>query len=291
MPKAAKPKSRARTSPLNPKSANTAKPPAEHLPTEPTVNENATAEKTIAAPTPVHNNEAVDEANYLFSVAMTLSNDPTITRLLSLPPSLTFGQFHQVLQIAFGWAECHLHKFEVEIQTSEYEPPKRVLQFKPQTFDDGPDFDSGHWPKDQNEEDSTLRDVFERKEWEIENGTKITGQMNLGYVYDLGDSWYHDILLLGRAEKGLHTVLTGEEDPQQVFCFGGEGHPCAEDCGSEPGWEDLKNAFRKPRGDKALRDWYKNTCYNGDAEGLDPYKWDILDVNDQLREVRVGVDT
>ena len=82
-------------------------------------------------------------------------------------------------------------------------------------------------------------------------------------------------------------MLGGGGDTPKVLCIGGEGHPCAEDCGSEPGWEDLKNAFKKPRGNKWRREWYKTACANGDPKGLDPYKWDILEVNDQLREVEV----
>ncbi|KAI4263441.1 MAG: hypothetical protein L6R42_001413 [Xanthoria sp. 1 TBL-2021] len=216
---------------------------------------------------------------------MTLSDNPTITRILSLPPSLTFAKFHQVLQIAFGWANCHMHAFNVEIMLNERGIPRPVLTLQ-RTFD-GDEDDLDFWPKPRNERNWTLRDVFERKEWDLEDGTKTTGQIHLRYEYDMGDGWDHQIVLLGRAEKGLHNLLGGGADTPKVLCIGGEGHPCAEDCGSEPGWEDLKNAFKKQRGDKSRRDWYKTMCANGDPKGLDPYKWDILEVNDQLREVEV----
>ncbi|KAL8860191.1 MAG: hypothetical protein Q9178_003455 [Gyalolechia marmorata] len=290
MPKATKPKSRtasSRTNPLRSKNANTAKPPADQPPTHSTSDENATQEKSAAAaPAQGHIIEADDERNYLFTVAMTLSNDPMITRLLSVPPSLTFATFHQVLQIAFGWAGCHMHAFNVEMQLNDDDMPKSVLILQRTT--DGDEDDLGFWPNPQNEKDWTLRDVFERKEWETEDGSKISGQIQVRYEYDMGDSWDHQIVLLGRAEKGLHNVLGGGgEDTPKVLCIGGEGHPCAEDCGSEPGWEDLKNAFKKQKGDKSRREWYKTMCANGDPKGLDPYKWDILDVNDQLMKVEV----
>ncbi len=290
MPKATKPKSRtasSRTNPLSSKSANTAKPAADQPLTHSTSDENATQRKTAVAPAQGHIIEADDEPNYLFTVAMALSNDPVITRLLSVPPSLTFAKFHQVLQIAFGWAGCHLHAFNVEMQLSDGDIPTPVLILQPMTNGDGDEDDLGFWPDPQNERNWTLRDVFERKEWETEDGSKITGQIHVRYEYDMGDSWDHQIVLLGRAEKGLHNVLGGGEDTPRILCIGGEGHPCAEDCGSEPGWEDLKNAFKKQKGDKSRREWYKTMCANGDPKGLDPYKWDILDVNDQLMKVEV----
>ena len=49
------------------------------------------------------------------------------------------------------------------------------------------------------------------------------------YEYDFGDSWFHEITLIGR------------EDATDTFqCIDGEGHGCAEDVGSIKGWADLK---------------------------------------------------
>ncbi|KAI4270991.1 MAG: hypothetical protein LQ337_006324 [Flavoplaca oasis] len=288
MPKAAKPKSRAassRTNPLSSKSGNTSKAAAEQPPTESIANENVPQEKAIAAPAQIHDIEADEERNYLFTVAMTLSNDPMITRVLSVPPSLTFAKFHRVLQIAFGWAGCHMHTFNIEVPVGKRGIPMPVLIL--QSTLDGDEDDLGFWPNPQNEKNWTLCDVFERKEWETEDGTKTTAQIQLRYEYDMGDGWDHQIVLLGRAEKGLHDVLGGGGDAPKILCIGGEGHPCAEDCGSAPGWEDLKDAFKKQKGDRSRREWYKTMCANGDPKGLDPYKWDILEVNDQLRTVEV----
>ncbi|KAL8869716.1 MAG: hypothetical protein Q9174_004062 [Haloplaca sp. 1 TL-2023] len=263
------------------RSANTAKPATEQPSTDPS-NENATHSKTTAAPTRGHTTESDDERNYLFHVAMTLSHDPMISRILSVPPSLTFEKFHQVLQIAFGWAECHMHTFNIETELNKHGflQPVLILQ---RTFGYDED-DLGIWPKAQNEGNWTLRDVFERKEWETEDGGKTTGEIHVRYEHDMGDGWNHQIVLLGRAEKELHKVLGGGEDTP-VLCIGGEGHPCAEDCGGSVGWDDLKKTFKKQKGDKYLKDWYKKECHNGDPKGLDPYKWDILDVNDQLAEL------
>lgn len=149
----------------------------------------------------------------------------------------------------------------------------------------------------QNESDITLHDVFSRDifsrdvfvntEWER---SKVTPEMELGleYEYDHGDGWTHQITLLGRADPGLHRAMGGPDAPA-VLCLGGEGHPCAEDCGSGAGWEHLKEIFTKPRKKDPddLKDWYKTQCANGDPEGLDPWKWDIFEVNSELETVKV----
>ena len=77
----------------------------------------------------------------------------------------------------------------------------------------------------------------------------------------------------------------------KLVCIAGQGHPCAEDCGSIPGWEDLQTAFPKPRSDKdGRRDWYKTICANEDKKVLDTWKWDTLQVNDNFsRQVSLVV--
>jgi hypothetical protein len=61
----------------------------------------------------------------------------------------------------------------------------------------------------------------------------------MNYTYDFGDRWEHRIQLLDNAEPHIGVIM-GLKDEQEVFCFGGEGHPCCEDCGSDPGWAELK---------------------------------------------------
>jgi hypothetical protein len=69
----------------------------------------------------------------------------------------------------------------------------------------------------------------------------------------------------------------------------GEGHPCAEDCGSNEGWANLKNVFKRGRKDpNGFKVWYKESCLNGDQTGLDPYDWDMFDVNEGLLELCKG---
>ncbi|KAL8834785.1 MAG: hypothetical protein Q9176_007303 [Flavoplaca citrina] len=175
-----------------------------------------------------------------------------ITRVLSLPPSLTFAKFHRVLQIAFGWAGFHMHTFNIEIPT--------------------------------------LRDVFEQKEREIEDGTKTTAQIQLRYEYDMGDGWDYQIVLLGRAGKGLHEVLGGRVTLSR-FSASAANVICT-----------LKTAGVHPDG-KVWRMHSKNKrAMNPEGNDTKTYGpvgiqkawmridgWDILEVNGPLREGEVWV--
>ncbi|KAI4137476.1 MAG: hypothetical protein L6R39_007262 [Caloplaca ligustica] len=300
MPKAAKAKTNtatAQSNPLGAKSANTSKKaPSDvqkrSIPPDGIAAQQANAQAPKNTPPTRKPN---DDRNYLLHVVNVLTSNPMITRLLSIPPSLTFGKLHRVLQIAFGWADCHMHTFRIEVPTpcqhkwhksSECQTPfpfKEVLEL--QSADN---LDMGLGGTMQDEDEGTLSDVLEKEEWD---GKPISSKadVHITYEYDMGDGWEHQIQLLGRAEKGLHAALTSlpEEKAQKVLCISGEGHPCAEDCGSAPGWEGLKNAFTKQKGDKGLKEWYKKQCANGEKKGLDPWKWDLMDVNADLEEMEV----
>ena len=84
--------------------------------------------------------------------------------------------------------------------------------------------------------------------------------MPLEYEYDFGDCWCHAITLVGR------------RDPTKGFvCIDGEGHGCAEDVGSTPGWQRLKAAYRASNPTKEQVDsmrWYEKRASNRESQGL-----------------------
>jgi hypothetical protein len=126
--------------------------------------------------------------------------------------------------------------------------------------------------------DYTLADIYDSEEYK--------GKVEVSYEYDHGDSWDHAIIFLGCTDPGMWKQM---HIPNEllVICLAGEGHPCAEDCGSSGGWEDLKSLFKKGRKDpEGRKDWYKQRCANGDLKGLDPYKWDIVEVNRMLTKIK-----
>ena len=90
---------------------------------------------------------------------------PTVERVIDVPTGITLDELHEVLQVAFGWTDSHLHQFRTG--TTIYAVPF-------EEWDDGePEVD------ERGVRLSALPPVF-------------------GYAYDLGDGWEHDIEVLGR---------------------------------------------------------------------------------------------
>lgn len=50
----------------------------------------------------------------------------------------------------------------------------------------------------------------------------------------------------------------------------------------------MQEAFREPEseGARAKRDWFARVATNGDAEGFDPWEWDVVKVNRKLKRLR-----
>ncbi|KAL6720711.1 hypothetical protein ACLMJK_002636 [Lecanora helva] len=216
-------------------------------------------------------------SNYIVMIKLDGTRNPTITRLLSLPPWLTLDKVHEVLQIVFGWARCHMHQFEINLITEEElaggwpAPPVMYLQLDPEYMSD--DLQDDY--KIEIESEYTLADIYEKPEWK--------NRVSIGYEYDLGDGWMHTFSLLGRATPGTNAQL-GAPNDIRVICLDGHGHGAAEDSGGPGGWEAVKEAFKHPRKaeSKELVDWYKTQCYNGSRKGLDPHDFDVMDLNDRL---------
>lgn len=212
--------------------------------------------------------------NYLILVTLSGSSNPTITRLLSLPSSLTFDKLHGVLQISFGWTNSPMHEFNVLLVDDEpgFRGHHSFLALCPNPNGLPEDLRADN----KAESEVTLADVCEKPEWK--------DRAVIDYEYDHGDSWNHHLTLPGRATPGTNAQF-GAPDHVKILCLNGQGHPAAEDVGGTWGWRGLKEAFKHPRKteNREQVDWYKIGCLNGDTN-LDPYAFDILDVNDGLRD-------
>lgn len=136
--------------------------------------------------------------------------DPPIWRRLWVEESITLGRLHEVLQIAMGWQDYHLHQFITGANQEErmfYTPP----------WDDG-----------FGEEEFVAR---QRDETRVKARTilRLVGN-SVTYEYDLGDSWEHTLLLervvvVNPQEQWLPWVLDGRRSapPEDVGGTGGYG--------------------------------------------------------------------
>ena len=88
--------------------------------------------------------------------------DPRVLRVVDVPASSTLPELHDVLQVAVGWTDSHLHEFVAD--GIRYGVPDE------------------DWPDDQIDE----------------AGMRLRGMpKQLVYLYDFGDGWTHDVELLG----------------------------------------------------------------------------------------------
>jgi hypothetical protein len=132
--------------------------------------------------------------------------EPPIWRVLRVRPQTRLGRLHKILQKAMGWTNSHLHLFEI----------------------DGKPYGEGDFDWDFDVQDYTgvkLEDVF------------TEGRRSFLYEYDMGDSWRHDITLLGEVEGA-----PGEK----IACVAGARACPPEDCGGVGGYYHLLEALADP---------------------------------------------
>jgi len=159
----------------------------------------------------------------IYQLKMTLRDTrPPIWRRLLVPAGLTLDVLHDVLQLAMGWDDSHLHEFRIGSKRfGKSDPNDRLMGLDPIG----------------NERTTCLFTVLGR-----------VGAKGM-YTYDFGDSWEHAIVV----EK----VLPPEPGVRYPICVDGRLHGPPEDCGGIPGYYNLLEALRDPNHQEheELLDW------------------------------------
>jgi hypothetical protein len=138
-------------------------------------------------------------------IALMDVGDPPVWRKVLIPAAYPLSRVHRVIQAAMGWEDCHLHAFQIGKTT--YGPdPEDELGYSDETK-------------------ARLADVARVK-------TRI------GYEYDFGDSWDHELVVEARA-----VAEVGQTYPA---CIAGEGACPPEDCGGAYGFAELKEVLAGP---------------------------------------------
>jgi hypothetical protein len=133
---------------------------------------------------------------------------PPIWRTVLVPANLGLAAFHDVIQIAMGWTDSHLHQFIAN-----------------KIFYGIPDDEFG-------------------MEIEDENKYKISHLLKkekdtITYEYDFGDGWEHKVLL----EK----ILPFDSKTALPLCIKGKRACPPEDCGGIWGYEELLETISDPK--------------------------------------------
>jgi Plasmid pRiA4b ORF-3-like protein len=175
--------------------------------------------------------------------------DPPTWRGLEVASDANLAEVHDVLQVAFGWTDSHLHGFAA-----------------------GPEFDSAdaeHYLCPFDEEEGEQEGVPE-EQVRLDEVLAEAGD-TLAYTYDYGDGWDHLIT--------LEAALPRPEGAPRAMCTGGERDGPAEDCGGVGNYELIAAATDPARPDHAVA---KHEFAEMFGDEVDPgnFQTTPLDIND-----------
>lgn len=144
-----------------------------------------------------------------FMIKVTLlDTEPAVWRRVEVPARFTLHKLHAVVQLAMGWENAHLYEFELRKQ--RFGPPE-------------PDWGGGRTLDDRRVTLSALG---------------LKPRQKFRYLYDMGDSWRHEILVEQRVSAAAASVC--------ARCVDGERACPPEDCGGAGGYEELVEAISDP---------------------------------------------
>ncbi|MGD8368952.1 MAG: DUF1841 family protein [Desulfobacterales bacterium] len=162
---------------------------------------------------------------------------PRIWRRILVPASASFADLHAAVQGAMGWADAHLHRFEVR------DPNTGQKMFF------GRPLEQDGW------EDNVLPG------WQYGIVDFIDpDRPDCRYVYDYGDNWRHRIV--------LEAVVAAEPEKTYPVCIGGERACPPEDAGGAAGYQDLLRILGDP--DHERYEEIRKRVGDYDPERFDP---------------------
>ena len=164
--------------------------------------------------------------------------EPPIWRIIQVPSRTSLLRLHRILQRTMGWKNYYLHLFEMD--GKRYGEP------------------STEW-------DIEVLDSRKMNLEKIFSG----GRTSFLYEYDLGDSWMHEITLLG--------TVAGEE---KLGCTAGARACPPEDCGGTMGYYELLVALSDPDHEE------HDTMLEWVGGKFDPNAFNVAAVDQTLKRLR-----
>jgi hypothetical protein len=210
----------------------------------------------------------------IYEVRITLSGSkPLIWRKLAVPSDITLGRLHEVIQIAMGWTDSHLHQFMLQDKSLRKGPEVIAQLTEAGRYDEiftatrgirvfvpcRPGFDE----LDMDGEDEDAATL---------SGLCPKVKSKLIYEYDFGDGWEHTI--------EVQKIVEPEPGAQYPVCLAGKKACPPEDCGGVWGYYDLLEAVadQKHENHDDMLEWL--------GDDFDPEAFDLDEVNTMLAEWR-----
>jgi hypothetical protein len=180
---------------------------------------------------------------------------PEVWRLLRVPHDIRMDRLHGVLQMAFDWTNSHLHQFHLMDEKGSI--TGYIGMCEPDSLGIFP----ARQPPAQDETKRLLKNFLSKP------GDRI------GYEYDFGDSWLHEITLAAVGSQPRRLT--------HASCLDGARACPPEDCGGPPGYDHLRAILKKPRHPEYAEtiEWL--------GGGFDPAGFDLAGTNRALEHVRV----
>ncbi|MCC5828084.1 MAG: plasmid pRiA4b ORF-3 family protein [Phycisphaeraceae bacterium] len=204
---------------------------------------------------------------------------PPIWRRVAVPSDITLGQLHEVIQIAMGWTDSHLHHFKLQDKSLINRDPEviarltkegrydeiftasrgiRVFVASTTPFGDPTEMDG------EDEDAVTLGEV----------SPKVRSK--LIYEYDFGDGWEHII--------EVRKIAPGSTKPDEARprCLAGKMACPPEDCGGIYGYYRMLEIAADPEHEEHedIVEWL--------GDDFDSEKFDIDEVNEMLAQWRAS---
>jgi hypothetical protein len=207
---------------------------------------------------PIFNGTAV-----VIKVTLELENR-SVWRKLIVPLNTTFDILHEIIQVAFGWRDYHLHEFVIY---ADEKSQNDLYREHPDSHKEG------YAPVVKlmcDEDEYEIENIMPVR---LENGVALSEYIpqykKLRYVYDFGDYWelYIDV------EKVVDDYFLN-----YATCIEGEGNAPPEDVGGVPGYEE----FLEIIADKQHPE-HEDVVNWGRYQGYEDF--DIERVNNRLKEM------
>ncbi len=175
----------------------------------------------------------VKSAKQIYQIKVTLKHTkPPIWRRLLVSSDTTLADLHDIIQIAMGWTDSHLHHFEIEGRY--YSVPNPYTDFS--------------------------LEMANARRFKLDKVVRGEG-FKFEYLYDFGDNWEHTVLI----EK----ILPFDPTQKLPVCVKGKRACPPEDVGGVWGYEEFLEAIANP--EHPNRDMYTQWIEGGvfDAEAFD----------------------
>ncbi len=180
------------------------------------------------------------EQVYQFKITLRGSKPP-IWRRIQVPETYSFWDLHVAIQDAMGWADCHLHGFEI------INPLNGLSQ-------------SIGIPDDDSMWSTSTQAGWKKRivEYFLDETSKAY------YTYDYGDNWEHIVKL----EK----IVPREPGVKYPICITGRRACPPEDCGGIWGYEELLEIIKDPNSEEyeSMMEWL--------GDKIDPGHFDAKEV-------------